>query len=112
MSDIPLDRRTLLRLLGGSLAAGVAGCGTAETPRAGLARIFNLAADEQRWLDALTDAEQRELYDLVANPEFAGNRRAVSLIAKLLGPRSRLFGFVRYPAVQDKRSVCDGLVRE
>jgi hypothetical protein len=112
MPDISLARRTLLRLLGGSLAAGVAGCGAAETPREGLARVFGLAAGEQRWLDALSAAEQRELYDLVSNPESVANRRAVSLIAKLLGPRSRLFGFVRYPAVQDKRSLCDGLVRE
>jgi hypothetical protein len=112
MPDTPLARRTLLRLLGGSLAAGVAGCSPAETPREGLARLFDLAGDEQRWLDALSTAEQRELYNLVANPESVVNRRAVSLIAKLLGPRSRLFGFVRYPGVQDKRSLCDGLVRE
>jgi hypothetical protein len=112
MQDPDLDRRSLLKLLGGCAAAGLAGCAGAETPREGLARLFDLAGEEQAWLNALNDGEQRELYDLLSTGRSAANRRAVHLVAKLLGPRSHVFGFVRYPLVADQRSVCDGLVRE
>jgi len=112
MQETDLDRRSLLKLLGGCTAAGLAGCAGAESPREGLARLFDLTGEEQAWLDALNDGEQRELYDLLSAGDAAGNPRAVRLVAKLLGPRSRLFAFVRYPPARDERSVCDGLVRE
>ncbi len=112
MLDTDLDRRSLLKLLGGCTAAGIAGCAAPEAPRDGLARLFDLVGEEQRWVDALSQAEQRELYDLVSRPEPVVNPRAVGLVAKFLGPRSHLFAFVRYPAVVDRRSVCDGLIRE
>jgi hypothetical protein len=112
MQDADLDRRSLLTLLGGWTAAGLAGCAGAETPREGLARLFDLTGEEQAWLNALDDAEQRELYDLLSGGGAAASPRAVRLVAKLLGPRSHLFAFVRYPPARDERSVCDGLVRE
>lgn len=112
MQDADFDRRCLLKLLGGSTAAGLAGCAGTETPREGLARIFDLQGDEQAWLNALNDAERRELYELLSGGDPASNPRAVRLVAKLLGPRSHLFAFVRYPQARDERSVCDGLVRE
>jgi hypothetical protein len=113
MSEADLDRRTLLKLLGGCTAAGIAGCTAAETPREGLARLFDLAGDEQRWVDALSQDEQRELFDLLTQPGVEEvSPRAVRLVSKLLDGRSRLFAFVRYPAAADRRSICDGLVRE
>lgn len=112
MQDADLDRRSLLKLLGGCTAAGVAGCAGTETPREGLARLFDLDRGEQAWLNALSGDEQRELYELLSGPAPASDPRAVRLVTKLLGPRSRLFAFVRYPPAGDERSVCDGLVRE
>jgi hypothetical protein len=112
MRDFDVDRRAVLKLLGGCTVAGIAGCSPAETPREGIARLFDLAGDEQAWIDALSQDEQRELYDLLADPEPEANPRAVRLVSKMLGARSRLFAFVRYPAALDRRSVCDGLIRE
>ena len=111
MHDADLERRALLKLLGGCAAAGLAGCAARETPHDGLIRLFGLDGDERAWLAALAAPEQRELYDLLTGPDPA-NARAVRLTAKLLGGRSRLFAFVGYPPVQDRRSVCDGLIRE
>jgi hypothetical protein len=111
MPNADLDRRALLKLLGGCTAAGLAGCAGGESPREGLVRLFDLSGDERGWLDALTEAEQRDLYDRLTGPE-AASPQAVRLVAKMLGPRSRLFAFVGYPPVQDRRSVCDGLIRE
>jgi hypothetical protein len=112
MTDTDLDRRSLLKLIGGCTVASLAGCAPTESPREGLVRLLDLNGDEQPWLDALDGGEQRELYDLLSGPEPAASPRAVALVAKLLGPRSRLFAFVRYPPVPDRRSVCDGLIRE
>jgi hypothetical protein len=112
MREIDLARRSLLKLLGGCAAAGVAGCAASETPREGLARLLDLVGEEQRWLDALTESGQRELYDLLSHSPPKATARAVRLVAKVLAPRSRLFAFVRYPTVPDRRSVCDGLIRE
>ena len=111
MPNSDLYRRALLKLLGGCTAAGLAGCAAAETPREGLERIFDLSGDERRWVDALTEAEQRDLFERLTGPE-AASPQAVRLVAKMLGPRSRLFAFVGYPPAQDRRSVCDGLIRE
>jgi hypothetical protein len=112
MREIDVARRHLLKLLGGCAAAGVTGCGVSETPREGLARVLDLVGEEQRWLEVLSELEQRELYDILSHPHPEATPRAVRLLAKVLAPRSRLFAFVRYPAVPDRRSVCDGLVRE
>ena len=111
MHDADLDRRALLKLVGGCAAAGLAGCAARETPHDGLTRLFGLEEEERTWVTALAPAEQRELYDLLTGPDPA-HARAVRLTAKLLGGRSRLFAFVGYPPVQDRRSVCDGLIRE
>jgi|SRR5687767_6500651 len=111
MQDADLDRRALLKLLAGCTAGGLAGCAADETPREGLVRLFDLGREEHGWVDTLSDAEQRELYQHLSGSEPA-NARAIRLTAKLLGGRSRLFAFVGYPPVPDRRSVCDGLIRE
>lgn len=111
MYDADLERRALLKILGGCAAAGLAGCAARETPHDGLIRLFDLEGEERAWLAALPSTEQRELYDLLTGPNPA-DARAVRLTAKLLGGRSRLFAFVGYPPVPDRRSVCDGLIRE
>ena len=111
MQDADLDRRALLMLIGGCAAAGLAGCATTEAPDDGLVRLFDLQPDERKWVATLSDTEQRELYDLLSGSDPA-DARAVRLTAKLLGGRSRVFAFVGYPPVQDRRSVCDGLIRE
>ena len=111
MHNADLNRRALLRLLGGCTAAGLAGCGGAETPGEGIVRLLDLSGDERRWVDTLNDTEQRELYGLLTGSDPA-SPRAVGLIQKMLGRRSRLFAFVRYPQVQDRRSLCDGVIRE
>ena len=111
MQDADLERRALLKLIGGCAAAGLAGCAGPETPHDGLVRVFDLQPDERTWLAVLSEAEQRELYDLLSGSNPA-DARAVRLTAKLLGGRSRVFAFVGYPPVADRRSVCDGLIRE
>ena len=111
MQDADLERRALLKLIGGCAAAGLAGCAGAETPHDGLVRVFDLQPSERAWVGALSAAEQRELYDRLSGSAPA-DARAVSLTAKLLGGRSRVFAFVGYPPVPDRRSVCDGLIRE
>jgi hypothetical protein len=106
-----LDRRTLLSLLGGVAAAGLAGCAGPETPRDGLTRLLGLVADQADWLDVLNDVEQTDLYAALTSADRA-TPRAVALLAKLLAPRSRLMAFVGYGQVSNRRTVCDGLLRE
>jgi hypothetical protein len=62
-------------------------------------------------VDVLNDGEQRELHGLLSGSDPA-NPRAVRLIQKMIGRRSRLFAFVRYPQVADRRSLCNGVIRE
>ena len=105
-----LSRRALLTLLGGSVAGWI-GCGQAESPRQGLERLLGLNSDEIAWLDVLSDVEQRELHTALLIGQ-AGTARTIALVTKMLRPRSRLFAFVGYPAMADKRTVCDGTLRE
>lgn len=111
MADGELDRRTVLKLLGCS-AAGLAGCAEPEAPREGLARLFALQGDEQRWLDALSQTEQADLHRALTGSRPEADARTIRLVLKLLGPRSRLYTFVGYPTAADQPSVCDGLLRE
>ena len=111
-----LDRRSLLKLISGLLAAAalpqstVSGWAEPET----LASLIGLRGDQDNWLGDLSADEQRELYRGLT--ETAGTRpvppRTLKLLAKVLGRRSRLFAFLDYPRVEDTRSVCDGLMRE
>lgn len=109
--DFDIARRRLLKLLG-CAAAGLAGCAPAETPREGIARLLDLDGAEQQWLNVLDEREQRELYDILSDPQPETMRRAERLMMKVLSPRSRLFAFVGYPAAADRRTGCDGLVFE
>ena len=107
-----LDRRTLLSLLGGVAAAGLAGCaGSIETPRDGLTRLLGLVSDQADWLAVLDDVEQTDLYAALTSADPA-TPRAVALLTKVLAPRSRLMAFVGYGQVSNRRTVCDGLLRE
>ena len=105
-----LHRRTLLTLLGGSVAGWI-GCGPPESPRQGLVRLLGLKGDESAWLDVLSEVEQQELHTSLSSGQDT-TTRTVQLVARILTPRSRLFAFVGYPAVADKRTVCDGILRE
>jgi hypothetical protein len=105
------DRRTLLSLLSGAAAAGLAACAPPESPRQGLTRLLGLDSDQAEWLDVLNDAEQTDLYATLTSPSEATSR-AVGLLAKVLAPRSRLMAFVGYGQASNRRTVCDGLFRE
>ena len=106
-----LDRRTLLSLLSGAAAAGLAGCAPSESPRQGLMRLLGLAEGQADWLDVLGDAELEDLYTaLTASREVPA--RAVGLLSKVLSTRSRLLAFVGYGQTGDQRTACDGLFRE
>jgi hypothetical protein len=107
-----LNRRTLLTLVGGGSVAGWLGCGPPESPREGLVRLLGLKSDEIAWLDILSDAEQSELHASLSSGQDSTTARTVQLVARVLTPRSRLFAFVGYPAVADRRTVCDGILRE
>ena len=72
---------------------------------------MGLAVDQADWLDVLDDAEQTDLYGALTNPGEA-TPRAVGLLAKVLAPRSRLLAFVGYGQTSNRRSVCNGLLRE
>jgi hypothetical protein len=107
-----LDRRTLLSLLGGLAATGLAGCeGSVEAPRDGLTRLLGLGADEADWLDVLDEVEQADLYAALTSANSATSR-AVGLLAKVLTPRSRLLAYVGYGKTSNRRTACDGLFRE
>ena len=106
-----LDRRTLLSLLSGAAAAGLAGCAPPESPRQGLIRLLGLAIDQADWLDVLDDAEQMDLYAALTSSGEASSR-AIGLLTKVLSPRSRLMAFVGYGQASNRRAVCDGLFRE
>ena len=106
-----LDRRTLLSLLSGAAAAGLAACAPSESPRQGLIRLLGLANDQTDWLDVLDEADQSDLYVALVGPGEASSR-AIGLLAKVLSPRSRLMAFVGYGQASNRRAVCDGLFRE
>jgi len=97
-------------MLGGSAVAGWVGCAQPESPRQGLVRLLGLNSNEIAWLDVLSDDEQRELHERLSDSQ--GNTRTIQLVARVLGPRSRVFAFLGYPALANRRSVCDGTVRE
>lgn len=108
---VEVNRRTVLKLLASCAAACGIGCGQPESPREGLVRLLELEGEEVAWLDVLSDAEQRDLYEGLSGGQ-GGAPRTIQLLAKIIQPRSRLFAFVGYPALTNRRTVCDGLVRE
>ncbi len=109
---MPLSRRALFRIaLGSALASACARVAPAEPARARLARRLGLEPAERAWLDGLRGRRQERLLRAL---EAGGplDEDALRSLRDSLGPRSRLFAYVGYPEVADRRSVCDGLVRE
>lgn len=105
------DRRALIELLLAGAVACAVGCRASETPEAGLARLFDLDANELQVLDALSEPERHELYtNLIEGGEVTG--RTVDLVMKLIGSRSAVFAFVGYGIVPPRMGVCGGLLRE
>lgn len=104
-----MHRRRFAQLLGTAALAPLCACRKAEPTPDALARLLGLTGTELRWLDRLTEAQQQELRSALERSDVA---RAVDLLFPLLGDRSRTFAFVGYPLVNDRRSVCDGLLIE
>ena len=73
-------------------------------------RLLELDCEEVAWLEGLSDLEQRDLYENLSSGQ--GSSRTTELLAKVIGPRSRLFAFLDYPTLTNRRTVCDGLLRE
>jgi hypothetical protein len=110
-----LDRRELLRLVSGLVAAMALpeGAAAAEAKSSPLGSVLGLRAEQEFWLEDLTGDERGELLQaLTEGGTGPVSARTLDLLAKLLGRRSRLYGYLDYPAVADTRSVCDGLLRE
>lgn len=106
-----ISRRALLSLLSGSALARALPAAAAPRPDDGLVRLLQLTASEAAWLRDLTSKERGELAaGLQARGPVAAH--TLHLAQKLLSRRSHLFPYLGYPQVEDKRSVCDGLVRE
>jgi hypothetical protein len=108
-----MHRRRFTQLLGCAALSPLWACRGADEPddRA-LARLLGLEGAETAWLERLTADERRELREAVENPGDARTARAVALAFSLIGTRSRTFAFAGYPVVEDRRSVCDGLLAE
>lgn len=107
-----MHRRRFAQLLGSAALAPFWACGTSESDRDAVGRLLGLHADEQTWLNPLTPAQLRELRAALEAPGTQTTDRAAQLTFSLVGNRSRTFAFVGYPKVNDKRSVCDGLLTE
>jgi len=106
-----LNRLTLLTLLGSSAVAGWIRCGRPESPRQGLAWRLGLTGNEIAWLDVLSDVEQQDLHVSLSGGQ-GNTARTIQLVARVLRPRARLFAFAGYPALANRRTVCDGTIRE
>jgi len=108
-----LNRRIFWRIVTGSLAASAA-CTRppAENATAGLTRILGLGPAERDWLQALSVAEQHELYVRLTSSEERRSARTIDLLIKVIGRRERLFAYVGYPPLPNRLSACDGLLRE
>ena len=110
-----ISRRTLLKLLGTGAATVGAGCAPAappETPRQAVARMLALEGPESVWIGTLDDRSLSDLRDALSGAARPASRASMQFLARMLDHRSRLFVYVHYPAVADRRSVCDGLLRE
>jgi hypothetical protein len=108
-----VDRRTFCTgIVTAALTAGQA-CSRApdESVPDGLARLLGLhTTGERAWLETLSGAEQRELYDAL-RASGQPTRRTVDLVLKVISRRERLFAYIGYPELQ-RAGICDGLIRE
>jgi hypothetical protein len=107
-----MHRRRFARVLGGALCAPFWACRRGEPDLQAIGRLLGLERSELSWLDALPPAAQRELRAALEQPAEGNIDRAVAHTFAVMGHRSRTFAFVGYPAVNDRRSVCDGLLPE
>lgn len=107
-----MHRRRFAQLLAGMLAPLWGGCRPRESDTDAVARLLGLRPDERAWLTPLAPAHLEELRAGLETPEGARADRAVERAFDLLGHRRRTFAFVGYPQVNDRRSACDGLLRE
>lgn len=105
-------RRRFAQLIGSAVFAPFWACGPSESDRDALVRLLGLQPTEATWLNPLTPAQLRELREGLEKPGQQATDRAAQLTFSLVGTRSRTFAYVGYPLVNDKRSVCDGLLRE
>jgi hypothetical protein len=107
-----MHRRRFATLLGGAVLAPLWGCQRLEPDRQAIVRILGLSASELAWLERLAPDALRELRDGLERPGGERTARAVDLTFHVIADRSRTFAFVGYPALPDRRSVCDGLLAE
>jgi hypothetical protein len=107
-----VHRRRFAQLLGTAALGPFWACRTATEDREALAHLLGLQPPELTWLERLSPAEQRELRATLERPTADRTDRAVNVIFSMMGTRSRTFAFAGYPAVEDRRSVCDGLLAE
>jgi hypothetical protein len=107
-----MHRRRFARLIGGVVLAPLWGCQRTESDHRAIVQILGLSPSELVWLERLTPGAQRELRSALEQPGGERTTRAVDLTFPLIGDRSRTFAFVGYPELPDRRSVCDGLLRE
>lgn len=107
-----MHRRRFAQLLGSAAVAPLLACRASEPDADVVARLLGLHEDERTWLTALTPSQLQELRTALEHPGDAATDRAARLTFSLVGNRSRTFAFVGYPKVNDRRSVCDGLLTE
>jgi hypothetical protein len=105
-------RRRFAQLIGSAVLAPFWACGRSESDRDAVARLLGLLPNEAAWLNPLSPAELHDLREALEKPGHQATDRAAQLTFSLVGTRSRTFAYVGYPLVNDKRSVCDGLLRE
>jgi hypothetical protein len=107
-----MQRRRFSQLVAAVLVAPLWGCRPGGSDEQALVRLLGLRPEETGWLDAMSADTRRELREALEHPDDSRTPRAVDLTFSLIGNRGRTFAFVGYPAVADRRSVCDGLLRE
>ena len=107
-----MHRRRFTQILGCAALAPVWACRRKEPDEQAIVRLLGLGTSEASWVERLTPDERRQLRDALERPGDGRTERAVHLAFSILGTRSRTFAFAGYPAVEDRRSVCDGLLTE
>jgi hypothetical protein len=111
LHTLAMHRRRFAQLLAAALTPLWA-CAAKETDVEAVVRLLGLQAAEQPWLASLDAAQLRDLRAALEHAEGPAVDRAVNLTFAAMGTRSRTFAFVGYPEVNDKRSLCDGLLSE
>lgn len=107
-----MHRRRFTQIVGGLLLAPLSACRSRGPDGQAIARLLGLRPGESAWIEQLTTEARGELRAMLERPGDSRTARAVDLAFPILGDRSRTFAFVGYPAAQDRRSVCDGLLVE